>query len=28
MHPGDIPAGTLRKILNQAGLTPDEFKNL
>jgi len=28
MHPGDIPAGTLRKILKQAGLTPDEFKNL
>ena len=28
MHPGDIPEGTLRKILKQAGLTPDEFKNL
>jgi predicted RNA binding protein YcfA (HicA-like mRNA interferase family) len=28
MHPGDIPEGTLRKILKQAGLTPDEFKHL
>jgi predicted RNA binding protein YcfA (HicA-like mRNA interferase family) len=28
MHPGDIPEGTLRKILKQAGLTPDGFKNL
>jgi predicted RNA binding protein YcfA (HicA-like mRNA interferase family) len=28
MHPGDIPQGTLRNILKQAGLTMDEFKNL
>ena len=28
MHPGDIPEGTFRKILKQAGLTPDEFKGL
>jgi predicted RNA binding protein YcfA (HicA-like mRNA interferase family) len=24
-HPGDIPKGTLRKIIQQAGLTIDEF---
>lgn len=24
-HPGDIPKGTLRKIIRQAGLTRDEF---
>jgi predicted RNA binding protein YcfA (HicA-like mRNA interferase family) len=24
-HPGDMPEGTLRAILKQAGLTPDEF---
>jgi predicted RNA binding protein YcfA (HicA-like mRNA interferase family) len=24
-HPGDIPEGTLRAILKQAGVTPDEF---
>ncbi len=24
-HPGDIPEGTLRAILKQAGITPDEF---
>lgn len=24
-HPGDIPEGTLRAILNQAGVTPEEF---
>lgn len=28
IHPGDIPQGTLRNILKQAGLTMDEFKNL
>jgi predicted RNA binding protein YcfA (HicA-like mRNA interferase family) len=27
-HSTDIPLGTLRSILNQAGLTPDEFENL
>ncbi|MDB5357729.1 MAG: addiction module toxin, HicA family [Phycisphaerales bacterium] len=27
-HTYDIPLGTLRSILNQAGLTPDEFENL
>ena len=24
-HPGDMPEGTLRAILKQAGVTPDEF---
>jgi predicted RNA binding protein YcfA (HicA-like mRNA interferase family) len=24
-HPGDMPEGTLRAILKQAGLTPDQF---
>jgi len=24
-HPGDMPEGTLRSILNQAGISPDEF---
>ena len=24
-HPGDIPRGTLRAIIAQTGLTPDEF---
>ncbi|RMF17380.1 MAG: type II toxin-antitoxin system HicA family toxin [Candidatus Dadabacteria bacterium] len=24
-HPGDMPEGTLRAILRQAGVTPDEF---
>jgi len=24
-HPGDLPEGTLRAILNQAGVEPDEF---
>jgi len=28
MHPGDIPSGTLRKILKQAGLSEQEFKQL
>jgi predicted RNA binding protein YcfA (HicA-like mRNA interferase family) len=28
MHPGDIPTGTFRAILKQAGLTPDQFAEL
>jgi len=24
-HPGDMPDGTLRAILKQAGIAPDEF---
>jgi predicted RNA binding protein YcfA (HicA-like mRNA interferase family) len=28
MHPGDIPSGTFRSILKQAGLTEEEFKDL
>lgn len=24
-HPGDVPEGTLRAILKQAGVEPDEF---
>ena len=24
-HPGDLPEGTLRAILRQAGVSPDEF---
>ncbi len=28
MHPGDVPTGTFRKILKQAGLTEAEFKNI
>jgi len=28
MHPGDIPGGTFRSILKQAGLTEAEFRNL
>jgi predicted RNA binding protein YcfA (HicA-like mRNA interferase family) len=27
-HSTDVPQGTLRSILNQAGLTPDEFERL
>lgn len=27
-HSTDIPLGMLRSILNQAGLTPDQFDNL
>ena len=27
-HSTDVPAGTLRSILNQAGLTPDQFAKL
>lgn len=26
MHPGDIPQGTFRKILKQAGITIDQFR--
>jgi predicted RNA binding protein YcfA (HicA-like mRNA interferase family) len=26
-HPGDMPEGTLRAILKQAGVTPDDFLN-
>ncbi|HOW84219.1 MAG TPA: hypothetical protein PK573_16770 [Spirochaetota bacterium] len=28
MHPGDIPTGTFRKILKQACITEEEFKNI
>lgn len=28
LHPGDIPTGTFRAILRQAGLTEDEFRRL
>jgi len=28
MHPGDIPNGTLRAILKQAGLTEDDLRKL
>ncbi|MDI6803250.1 MAG: type II toxin-antitoxin system HicA family toxin [Bacteroidota bacterium] len=27
MHTGDIPIGTFRKILKQANITEEEFKN-
>ena len=27
-HPGDIPKGTLRKMIQQAGLTVEEFNEL
>lgn len=26
-HPGDMPEGTIRAILKQAGLSPDQFLN-
>jgi len=26
-HPGDLPEGTLKAILNQAGVSADEFLN-
>jgi predicted RNA binding protein YcfA (HicA-like mRNA interferase family) len=26
-HPGDLPEGTLRAILKQAGIDPDDFLN-
>jgi predicted RNA binding protein YcfA (HicA-like mRNA interferase family) len=28
MHTGDVPAGTLRSILKQAGITDDVFRSL
>lgn len=28
MHPGDLPRGTLRAILHQVGITPEEFARL
>ena len=28
MHTGDVPGGTFRSILKQAGLTEEEFRNL
>ncbi|TVR60839.1 MAG: addiction module toxin, HicA family [Spirochaetaceae bacterium] len=28
MHPGDVPLGSFQKILKQAGLSEEEFKNL
>lgn len=28
MHTGDVPSGTFRSILKQAGLTEEEFRNL
>ncbi|RKZ80463.1 MAG: hypothetical protein DRR19_23570 [Candidatus Parabeggiatoa sp. nov. 1] len=28
VHTGDVPEGTLRSILKQAGLTMTQFKNL
>jgi predicted RNA binding protein YcfA (HicA-like mRNA interferase family) len=28
MHTSDVPVGTFRAILKQAGLTEEEFKNL
>jgi predicted RNA binding protein YcfA (HicA-like mRNA interferase family) len=28
MHTKDIPIGTFKKILKQAGLTEEEFKNI
>jgi predicted RNA binding protein YcfA (HicA-like mRNA interferase family) len=28
MHTGDVPTGTFRSILKQAGLTEEEFRDL
>jgi predicted RNA binding protein YcfA (HicA-like mRNA interferase family) len=28
MHPGGLPTGTFRKILKQAGLSEDQFRDL
>ncbi len=28
LHPGDIPSGTIRSILKQAGFTEEQFRNL
>lgn len=27
-HPGDVPSGTLRKIINQIGLTVEKFNEM
>ena len=27
-HPGDVPTGTFRKILKQAGISEEDFKKL
>jgi predicted RNA binding protein YcfA (HicA-like mRNA interferase family) len=27
MHPGDVPSGTFRSILRQAGLTEEKFRD-
>jgi predicted RNA binding protein YcfA (HicA-like mRNA interferase family) len=27
-HPGDLPEGTLRAILRQAGITPEQFLSI
>jgi len=28
MHPGELPTGTFRKILKQAGLSEEQFRGL
>jgi predicted RNA binding protein YcfA (HicA-like mRNA interferase family) len=28
MHPGDVPSGTFRAILRQAGFKEEDFRNL
>jgi predicted RNA binding protein YcfA (HicA-like mRNA interferase family) len=28
LHPGDVPIGTLRAIIREAGMTVDEFNDL
>jgi predicted RNA binding protein YcfA (HicA-like mRNA interferase family) len=28
MHPGDVPMGTFKTILKQAGISEEEFRNL
>ena len=28
MHPGDVPTGTFKKILKQAGISEAEFKKI
>ena len=28
MHPGELPTGTFRKLLKQAGLTEEQFRSL
>jgi predicted RNA binding protein YcfA (HicA-like mRNA interferase family) len=27
-HPGDVPKGTLRAIIREMGISPEEFNNL